>query len=92
MKTETPTCCTCSFMRLIGRARITGNNLHLKGPRGDCHCEHPEALATFQKVCPRSQRMAGFIGYTAPGGNLPKIKTSPKWCPLRAENKREVVK
>lgn len=39
------------------------------------------------RVCPRSPRMAGFIDFTAPGENVPKIKTSPRWCPLRTENK-----
>ena len=59
----------------------------LKGPRGDCMCKHPDALETFKRVCPRSPRMAGFIDFTAPGENVPKIKTSPRWCPLRTENK-----
>lgn len=86
MNKNAPACRTCYYMRLIGRANITGNNRYLKGPRGDCHCKHPEALAAFQKVCPRSPRMAGFIGFTAPGENVPQIKTSPKWCPLRDEN------
>lgn len=86
MKKETPKCQTCYFMRLTSRAKITSNNSHLGGPRGDCMCKHPDAVDTFKKVCPRSPRMAGFIGYTAPGGNDPQIKTSPKWCPLRAEN------
>jgi len=86
MKKETPKCQTCYFMNLISRAKITSNNSHLGGPRGDCMCRHPDAVDTFKKVCPRSPRMAGFIGYTAPGGNVPQIKTSPKWCPLRDEN------
>lgn len=84
---ETPNCCNCGYMKLTGRARVTRNNLYLKGPRGDCFCSHPKARETFARVCPRSHRMEGFIGHTAPGGNLPTIKTSPKWCPLRPENK-----
>ena len=86
MKKETPKCQTCYFMNLISRAKITSNNSHLGGPRGDCMCRHPDAVDIFKRVCPRSPRMAGFIGYTAPGGNVPQIKTSPKWCPLRVEN------
>ena len=77
-----PICRQCEYMKLIGRARITGNS-RLEGPRGDCMCEHPKAVETFERVCPRSPRMAGFIGYTAPGGNVPQTKTSPRWCPLR---------
>ena len=88
MNKETPACRTCGFMQLTGRAKITGNNSHLKGPRGDCMCGHRKARYIFEKVCPRSPRMAGFIGYTAPGGKLPQIKTCPKWCPLRPENQR----
>lgn len=30
---------------------------------------------------------AKSIDFTAPGENVPKIKTSPRWCPLRTENK-----
>lgn len=84
---ETPTCRTCHFMRVTSRAKITANSWHAKGPRGDCMCKHPDALETFKRVCPRSPRMAGFIDFTAPGENVPKIKTSPRWCPLRTENK-----
>lgn len=80
---KVPICKTCYYMRLISRSKITRNNTNLKGPRGKCHCIHPKAIETFEKVCPRSRRMAGFIGFTAPGENVPQIKTSPKWCPLR---------
>lgn len=84
---EAPTCRTCYFMEMIGRTKITANSWHAKGPRGDCMCKHPDAAEIFNRVCPRSPRMAGFIGFTAPGENKPAIKTSPKWCPLRPENK-----
>ena len=43
----------------------------------------------FFKVCPRSPRMAAFIGYTQPGETKPALKTSPVWCPMRPENKEE---
>ena len=82
-KRKTPVCKTCDFMKMVSRAKRTGNNNTLKGPRGDCHCYHPKAVETFNKVCPGSPRMAGFIGFTAPGENVPQIKTSPRWCPLR---------
>lgn len=64
-------------------------NSRLKGPRGDCMCKHPDAVKTFNKVCPRSPRMAAFIGYTPPGETKPALKTSPTWCPMRPENKEE---
>lgn len=82
MKKETPICRDCQHMEVIGRAIRTSGTAP-GGPRGNCSCKHPDAVATFNKVCPRSPRMAGFIGYTAPGGNVPQTKTSPRWCPLR---------
>lgn len=88
MNKETPICRTCNFMNLASRAKITSNNSHLGGTRGRCMCDHPKARYIFSKVCPRSTRMAGFIGYTVPGGKLPQIKTCPKWCPLRPKNQR----
>lgn len=84
-----PTCRTCHFMRMTGRAKLTANSWHGKGSRGYCMCRHPDALETFNRLCPRSNRLAGFIDYTAPGENVPQIKTCPKWCPLRPENKEE---
>ncbi len=64
---ERPTCRSCYFMRVTGYAKVTGNNSHLKGPRGDCMCVHPDAFETFNRVCQRSSRLAAFIGYTPPG-------------------------
>ena len=52
-------------------------------------CKHPDAVKVFNKVCPRSPRMATFIGYTPPGEAKPALKTSPTWCPMRPENKEE---
>lgn len=86
---ERPTCRSCHFMRVTGYAKVTGNNSHLKGPRGDCMCVHPDAFETFNRVCPRSSRLAALIGYTPPGERKPAIKTSPKWCPMRPENQKE---
>lgn len=82
MKKETPICRICPHMKLIGRANRTGGTAR-GGPRGSCFCKHPEAVAMFYKVCPNSPRMAEFIDYTAPGGDVPKKKTAPRWCPLR---------
>lgn len=83
MKKDVPHCAGCPHMGKPIRARYNGNNAGMKGPRGSCMCNHPDAVAEFFRVCPRSPRMAAFIGYTGPGGNVPQIKTSPKWCPLR---------
>lgn len=86
---EKPICRSCNFMQVTSYAKTTGNNSRLKGPRGDCMCKHPDAVKTFDKVCPRSHRMAAFIGYTPPGEAKPALKTSPTWCPMRPENKEE---
>lgn len=83
----TPIRRTCRYMELMRRAQMTANNLNKAGPRGGCMCKHPKAQEIFKKLFPRSPRMAGFIGFTAPGEYLPQIKTSPRWCPLRLENK-----
>ena len=84
---EKPICKACQYMEVTGRAQRTSGTAP-GGPRGDCHCQHPDAVATFNKVRPRSPRMAGFIGYTAPGGDVPQTKTSPRWCPLRNDGGR----
>lgn len=86
---EKPICRSCNFMLVTSYAKTTGNNRHLKGSRGNCMCKHPDAVKTFNKVCPRSPRMAAFIGYTPPGETKPALKTSPTWCPMRPENKKE---
>ena len=70
-------------MDLMGRAKLTANSWHRKGPRGECVCRHPDALETFKRTCPRSPRMPGFIAFTTPGESAPQIKTSPRWCPRR---------
>lgn len=86
-------CATCPLMKLTGRAKSTRNNSHMALPRGDCFCEHPDAIAAFEMVCPRSPRMAGFIGYTAKNADKPSIKSTPKWCPRKmAESPMEVSK
>lgn len=83
---ETPKCAGCSYMGWPVPRRITGNNRHLGRPRSSCMCRHPEAVASFRRVCPKSPRLEAFIGYTKPGGKIPTIKTSPRWCPLREGN------
>ena len=83
-KSPSPRCANCDHLHVGLCANVTGNNRGRGAhPRRPCHCEHPEAVKTFNKVCPRSPRMAGFIAYTTMNDHLPQIKTSPKWCPLR---------
>lgn len=78
-------CVGCLFMKLAGRAQRNAKNRW--NPRGYCICTHPKAIVMFQKVCPKSNRAPGFIGFTKMGGCVPALKTSPRWCPLRAEQK-----
>lgn len=87
MEKKVPVCKRCIYMKLGRAANVTKQNMYRGGPRSGCLCTHPRARETFERVCPRSHRMAGFIGYTPMGGYLPTIKTSPRWCPLRSENK-----
>ncbi len=73
-------CSDCEHMGLMGRARLTSGT-SWGGPRGECWCKHPEAEASF--AASRNRSAPCFIAFTAPGGNVPAIKTSPRWCPLK---------
>lgn len=84
---DNPKCSGCEHMEMAYRARITMNQPYGQMPRGGCHCRHPKARETFMRVCPRSPRIPGFIGFTKLGGDVPDIKTSPRWCPLRPTSK-----
>lgn len=84
---KVPVCAGCAHMKMDGRANTTGNNRHLRGPRGYCMCKHPDAFESFHNLDPVPNRLACFIDFTAPGGSVPQIKTSPKWCPLRERRK-----
>ena len=89
MEKKIPVCKLCIYMQLGRSANVTKSNMYKGGPRTGCLCTHPKARDTFERVCPRSPRMAGFIGFTAKGGYEPTLKTSPMWCPLRPENKED---
>ena len=80
MATRWPKCSECKLMQSYTRSHAT---------RASCFCSHRAARKTFERLFPRSNKMPGFIGYSAPWGNKPQIKTSPKWCPLRPENMNE---
>lgn len=79
MATRWPKCSDCKLMLTLGRSNS-------QATRANCYCGHRAAVDTFKRVCPKSPRTPGFIGFTAPWGDKPQIKTSPKWCPLRPEN------
>lgn len=85
-RNETPRCEDCELMWLEGRAQRTAANRYGGGPRGQCFCKHPDAVESFRATCPRSPRTPGFIAFTAPGGYVPQVKTSPRWCPLRGSS------
>lgn len=80
-----PRCVGCNFMKLTGRAKTNANNRG--NSRGYCTCMHPKALEMFRVICPKSNCSPGFIAFTEMGGCVPTVKTSPRWCPLRLENK-----
>ena len=86
---NTPNCHKCVYMLQGNREKETGNNRHKGGPRAPCFCDHPDAVETFHRVCPKGHKYAGFIAYTPCGKDGPKIKTSPVWCPRRPANQKE---
>lgn len=54
--------------------------------RGSFSCEHPNhnyILDYFEKH--RIQKMPGFIAFGKPLADKPSIKTSPAWCPKKAQ-------
>lgn len=79
-----PVCKQCEYMKLRKRCIMTANNRGV--PRAGCMCTHPKAEEYFHKVCPKSNRQPGFIGFTEMGGYEPTLKTSPRWCPLRSKD------
>ena len=53
-----------------------------KAMRGFCHCSH-ESAAALSKVLTVENENA-FIAFTPKTDpNTPKVKTSPRWCPLK---------
>lgn len=80
-------CSTCPMMKIPNRARRTANSWHMKRPRGNCYCEHPDMKDAFDLICPRSSRMPGFIAFTRKDSDEADIKTAPRWCPRRMMEK-----
>lgn len=52
--------------------------------RYECFCGHPdkEYIADYFAKN-RIQKMVGFISFSEPYSTEPKIKTAPKFCPLK---------
>ena len=59
MEKDTPVCSECHYMELMGRAKLTANSWHRKGPRGECVCRHPDA-GDVQEDVPAQSTYAGF--------------------------------
>lgn len=78
-------CSTCPMMKIPNRARRTANSWHMKQPRGNCYCEHPDMKDAFDLICPRSSRIPGFIAFTRKDSDEPDIKTTPHWCPRKMQ-------
>lgn len=55
--------------------------------RGSFYCKHPNQkfIKNYYKEN-RISRMVGFIDYGKPYGHAPKLKTAPRWCPLKKED------
>ena len=80
---KTPRCATCQYKWESRYAKRNGNNDTCRYSRAECHCKHEKAVEAFQRVCPKSHRMPGFIGFTSTKTGVLEMKTGPKWCPLR---------
>ena len=65
MEKDTPVCSECHYMELMGRAKLTANSWHRKGPRGECVCRHPDALETFKRTA--QSTYAGFYRFYCTG-------------------------
>ncbi len=75
-------CADCPMMRTTTRERMVYANIGQK-PKGDCFCDHPNAKQLFEEFSPKSSRVPGFIAFTKPNSDEPKIKTTPRWCPRK---------
>ncbi len=60
--------------------------------RGSFHCDHPNKEYINKYFADhRIHKMQGFIGFGKPFEDKPSIKTSPAWCPKKAEDKADEV-
>ena len=72
-------CKDCVYCRDLGRNNHAYRHMFI--------CIHPLAEHSFKTVCPRSNRMPGFIGFGKKFEFNPDIQSAPRWCPLKPKNK-----
>lgn len=76
-------CRYCDYLHVINCFMGTMRNNY--NPRKACYCMHPKAPEMCINMFPKSSKIPTFIDYTEMGGDIPKLKTSPRWCPLKHE-------
>ena len=55
--------------------------------RGRFYCKHPNQKYIYDYFdAKRMVKQPGFIGFGEKFSDKPSIKTSPEWCPLKAES------
>ena len=74
-------CADCKYCKSL---RPTGNT------RSNFYCEHPnhEYIRKYYAEH-RIYRLQGFIGFGARYSEEVPVKTSPAWCPKKAEGRNE---
>lgn len=74
-------CADCKYCKSL---RPTGNT------RSNFYCEHPnhEYIRKYYAEH-RIYRLQGFIGFGARYSEEVHVKTSPAWCPKKAEGSNE---
>lgn len=77
-------CSECPFMKIPYRTKE--NWLNRGNTRGACYCTHRDVYEAFKVMFPFSNHAVGFICFTDGGGDIPKTKGTPRWCPRRILN------
>ena len=81
-------CKTCPYLKRQKNYNCTRNSWNLDHPRCSFHCEHPKVFDVKEKVAPRINKFASFVGYDDGFSyELETLKTRLKWCPLVYEQK-----
>lgn len=58
--------------------------------RGSFHCDHPDQAHIIKYFKEHGiHKMEGFISFGESYSSNPSIKSSPKWCPKKVEDKDE---
>lgn len=72
-------CKECKYAKAYQRRRMV--------KRSNCYCTHPNQNYIIDYFKDNKIKKAiGFISYSEPYSNIPLLKTSPKWCPLKKDN------